>query len=160
MARIYVDSCRVAYAGILPFEFLDNLSYRETEQRWLTDKQHPGKAFVAETLNGEPVGFAEAGPARNNNPDYDAELYLIYLLAAYQRQGLGQRLVGAVASDLRSSGYQSMLVWAIRDTAACCFYESLGGKPVGWGVSLDEENAVEEVCYGWDNIDDLAIGPG
>ena len=135
MARAYVDSHRTSFAGVLPSE------------------------FVAETLAGELVGLAEGGPAQEGGPPgIQAELHLIYLLAAYQRQGLGRRLVVAVANDLRADGYQSMLVWALRDTdGACRFYESLGGEKIGWRMHFtEEEDIMEEVCYGWKNINDLA----
>ena len=150
-----------AYSGILPSEFLDGLSYSETEQRWSAGKQRVRRAFVAETLGGELVGLAEGGPAQEGGPpDIQAELHLIYLLAAYQRQGLGRRLVVAVANDLRADGYQSMLVWALRDTdGACRFYESLGGEKIGWMMTpIEGKGIVEEVCYGWKNINDLADG--
>lgn len=158
MAGVYVDSRRDTYAGILPLAFLADLSYRKAESRWdrvLADDSR--KTFVAETHTGEVVGLAGGGPEREDNPTYRSELFLIYLLASYQRQGLGRRLVSAVARELRADGFCSMLVWALRDApGACRFYESLGGELVGSGTVTIGGKDLAEVCYGWRNIADLA----
>ena len=160
MATVYVDANRSTFAGIVPSGFLEGLSYREAELRWhsvLAVNQHTGKTFVAETRAGKVVGVARGGPDRENNPVYRAELYLIYLLARYQRQGLGRRLVSAVARELRADGFHSMLVWTLRDThGARRFYESLGGELLESGTTTMGGRNVAEVCYGWRNIADLA----
>ena len=157
---VHRQAFRAGRPGILPSEFLDGLSYSETEHRWSAGKQRVRRAFVAKTLDGELVGLVEGVPAQEGPPDIQAELHLIYLLAAYQRQGLGRRLVVAVANDLRADGYQSMLVWALRDTDwACRFYEALGGAKIGWRTfPIEGKGIVEAVCYGWRNINDLADG--
>ena len=163
MARVYVDARRTTHAGIVPSEYLEDLSYRKTEMRWyrfLTNNQHTRKTFVAETHAGKVVGLAVGGPELEDNPTYRAELSLIYLLAGYQRQGLGRRLVSAVATELRADGFYSMLVWALRDShGARRFYESLGGEVVGSGTTTMGGKDVADVCYGWRNIADLAANP-
>lgn len=160
MATVYVDSSRSAFAGIVPLEFLENLSYRKAEERWnhvLDDNQHTRKYLVAETQAGNVVGLAGGGPELEDSPTYQAELYLIYLLACYQRQGLGRRLVWALAEELRAVGFQSLLVWTLRDTqGARRFYESLGGEFLESGTTTMGGRDVAEVCYGWRNIADLA----
>jgi len=161
MARVYVDARRATYAGIMPSEFLVDLSYRKAEMRWngvLADKTR--KTFVAETHDGEVVGLAGGGPEREDNPTHRAELFLIYLLVGYQRQGLGRRLLSAVAEELRADGFRSMVVWALRDTPeACRFYESLGGEVVESGTVTIGGRDLAEVCYGWRNIGDFAASP-
>ncbi|MCQ3805266.1 MAG: GNAT family N-acetyltransferase [bacterium] len=160
MARVYVDAWRTTNAGILPSEYLDGLSYRKAELKWyrvLADHQDTPKYFVAETHVGKVVGLAGGGPEREGNPTYRAELYLIYLLAGYQRQGLGRLLVSAVAEESRANGFHSMLVWTFKDThGACRFYKSLGGELIGSGTITIGGRDVTEVCYGWRNIADLA----
>ena len=90
MAKVYVNSSRSASDGTVPSEFLENLSYRKAGKRWyrvLGDNQHTREYFVAETQAAKVVGLAGGVPERENDPTYRAELYLIYLLARYQRQG-------------------------------------------------------------------------
>jgi len=55
--------------------------------------------YVAEAATGAIAGFAHSGPERSGHKLYAGELYAIYLLAAYQRQGLGRQLTRAVANE-------------------------------------------------------------
>ncbi len=66
---------------------------------------------VVETPAGSVVGFAHGGPERRGAEDYRGDLYALYLLAAYQRQGLGRQLTGAVVKRLLLHGVSSLLVW-------------------------------------------------
>jgi GNAT superfamily N-acetyltransferase len=99
IARVHVDSWRTTYAGIVPADYLANLSYARREQFWCDLFSTPtpaGCVYVAAQETGEIVGFASGGPERSGNVVYRGELYAIYLLAPYQRQGLGRRLTMAV----------------------------------------------------------------
>ena len=87
--------------------------------------------FVAETENGDIVGFANAGPEREGDRIYRGELYAIYILEEYQRIGLGRRLFSSVTRRLLADGFNSMLLWVLEDNRpAIRFYESLGGEQV------------------------------
>lgn len=158
MARVHVDSSRTAYAGIVSSEFLEDLSYREAELRCHSViGNSTRKTFVAETHAGEVVGLAGGGPEQEHDPTDRGELFLIYVLAGYQRQGVGRCLVSAVARELQADGFRSMLVWTFRDLhGARRFYESLGGELVESGTVAIGGRDVAEVCYGWRNISDLS----
>ena len=43
----------------------------------------------------------------------------IYILEAYQGQGVGTNLVKTLAEKLSQSGLKSMLVWVLADNPAC-----------------------------------------
>ena len=141
----------------MPAEHLAGLSYRNREARWeqiLTADRPAESNFVAETVAGDVVGFAGGGPEREGNPTYRGELYGMYLLEAYQRKGLGRRLVSAVAHRLLADRFGSMLVWVLKDNhPACRFYESLGGERVGrktiaigWGRPCKHVLRLERRC--------------
>jgi GNAT superfamily N-acetyltransferase len=66
--------------------------------------------LVAED-DGELVGFAAAGPGRDEDLDLTTELYALYGRRAYWGQGLGHRLVTAVLGDADS------FLWVFRDNA-------------------------------------------
>ncbi len=53
------------------------------------------------------VGFASGGPERDDIPGYDGELYGLYVLAAYQRQGIGRALMLTVARRLVADGFKA-----------------------------------------------------
>jgi len=166
IARVHVDSWRTTYPGIVPDDYLANMSYEQRSGIWqrILSEAEAGVAqpiYVAVDDDGTVVGFAEGGPERSGDPDFAGELYVIHMLEGSQRRGTGRRLVMSVASDLMQNGMQSMLVWVLeQNRSACRFYEALGGLPareqdvsIG-GVTL------AEVGYGWEDIGPLAEAPG
>lgn len=108
----------------------------------------PGESRVS----GEIVGFAVGGPEREGDSVYTGELYAIYLLETYQRQGLGRRLVAAVAQELVRRDLCSMLVWVLVDNPARGFYEALGGRRLHFRPITIGPATLEEVAYGWPDL--------
>lgn len=158
IARVHVDSWRTTYAGIVPNAFLENLSYERREVWWRHQLSEDRSSifFVAESPAGEVVGFASGGPKLGEKyPDFEGELYAAYLLAEHQRRGYGSRLLGMVAEKLQEAGYGSMLAWVLRENPSRPFYDAVGGRVLGsqeieiGGVKL------EEVAYGWDDLQSL-----
>lgn len=157
IARVHVDSWRETYQGIVSQSFLSSLSYREREKWWhqrLLRPEQERSIFVAENVDNEMVGFACGGPAREEKyPDYDGELYSIYILKKGQRQGVGKKLLQSVARDLLQKGYHSMLVWVIADNwPARRFYEAFHPQRVGCQRSEIGGAQLTEVCYGWPHL--------
>lgn len=161
LARVHVDSWRSTYAGIIPDEYLADLSYQDRESFWdqvLASERPAVSNFLVETEQGEVIGMAAGGPERSGNEIYLGELYLVYLLEAFQRKGLGRRMVSAVASRLLDDGIGSMLVGVLRDNRiGCRFYESLGGELIDQRVVSIGGADLEEVFYGWTDVRALVI---
>ena len=157
IARVHVDSWRTTYKGILPDDFLANLSYERREAYWretILKENTPERLFIAE-YDGLIVGFANCGPERTNNPDYTGELYAIYLFQQNQGQGIGRALARAVANNLREQGHQSMLVWVLEQNPSRKFYEALGGQEIERKpISIGNVELIE-VAYGWRNLEVL-----
>ncbi len=157
IAEVHVASWRTTYRGIVPDEHLAQLSVERRAQRWLeTLAVGVEVIYVAKDdaeHGGRVVGFASGGAEREEDmPAYDGELYAVYILQEYHGQGLGQRLVRAIAERLDKHGFNAMLVWVLADNPSRGFYERLGGQFVReraielGGVSLSE------VACGWRNI--------
>ena len=140
IARVHVDTWRTAYAGILPDDFLAGLDYANSEANWsqaLTADRPDTNMVVAETEEGEIVGFAFSAAEREGNPLYPGELFAIYVLAKHQNKGTGRRLFTAAARRLHKAGFDAFLLWVLKDNLpARRFYETLGGTGVchvfGW----------------------------
>ena len=60
--------------------------------------------------------------------NFDGELYVLYVLKAFQVMGYGKLLVTRIAQDLAGRGCHSMVIWVLKDNPACRFYERLGGR--------------------------------
>lgn len=155
IARVHVDSWRTTYAGLVSADFLAALAYERSEQNWrrgLTNPNAQSFYLVAEDGAGQVVGFAAGGPERDGRADYQGELYALYLLQAYQRQGLGRGLVAHAAQHLRRRGYVNLLVWVLAANPSRGFYEALGGVLVGEkNIDIGGEMLLE-VAYGWSDI--------
>jgi len=153
---VQVDSWRTTYPGLVPEDVLSNLSYERRETEWRQVFNSPDRVvFVAESEAGEIVGFASAGPERTGNKGYDGELYAIYLLQGYQKQGIGSRLTLAVAARLASLGMRSLFVWVLSDNPARSFYEKIGGKRIMEQVIEIGSARLMETGYGWGDIHEL-----
>lgn len=158
IARVHVDSWRSAYRGIVPEDILAGLSYEQKERQWeatIRGTTHSEFVYLAEDETGQVIGFASGGPALAGDPLYQAELFTIYILEAYQRQGLGQRLFFQVVERLHALGLTSLLIWVLAENTACRFYESLGGELVKTGSYEIKGVTLQQVGYGWLDITQL-----
>ncbi|HEX7973513.1 MAG TPA: GNAT family N-acetyltransferase [Anaerolineales bacterium] len=159
IAKVRVDSWRTTYRGLLPQRYLDSLSYEPVAENWrnvLAAGGRQGFVYVAEDEAGQVVGVAMGGPDRTMNPIYTGELYVIYLLEGYQRQGAGRKLVATVARRLVQDGMFSMLVWVLDGNPAQSFYESLGGHAVYRKEVSLAGGKYSEIGYAWEDIRSLA----
>jgi GNAT superfamily N-acetyltransferase len=85
-----------------------------------------GPPRVVAEVDGELVGFAVAGPSRDEQPVVATELYALYTRAAWWGSGLGQRLWEAVRPDEPCS------LWVLEANArAQAFYRRNGFVPDG-----------------------------
>lgn len=156
IATVHVEAWREAYRGIVPDNFLKNLSIQRRTDQWvnmLSDERNIyHRAFVAE-MNGQVVGFSNFGLAREVDLGFSGELFAIYILQAVHKQGVGRLLVGAAVRGLRELGCSSMLVWVLKDNPARGFYERLGGEYVTEKNIEIGEAKLLEVAYGWKELD-------
>lgn len=155
IAQVHVASWRTTYTGIVSDDYLAALSPEPRERYWstvLADPHHREAVVVAEDDTGRVVAFASGGPNRESDPDYDSELYAIYLLREHQGQGIGSALARAVASRLIETKRRSMLVWVLAANPSRRFYEALGGQYVrSQNVTIGGAQ-LEEVAYGWPDV--------
>ena len=156
IARVNLDTWRTAYRQIIPAYYFAQLSYEKGESRWqeiLKNVKNTGDfVCVAENDAGQIVGFAAGGCERTGKYVYQGELFAIYILDEYQRQGIGRQLVRTVATRLAELTLNSMLVWVLGDNSACRFYEFLGGEKVEEQQTSRAGVALKEIAYGWRDI--------
>ncbi|OYD98836.1 GNAT family N-acetyltransferase [Nostoc sp. 'Peltigera membranacea cyanobiont' 213] len=152
IAKVHIDTWRTTYSKLMPAKFLADLSYEERETKWvkiLSNITQDDFTYITEDETGQIVGFASGGKERTGDCLYQGELYAIYILEKYQRQGLGYRLVSTIATRLMQSGISSMLVWVLADNPAAHFYQSLGGQQVNQKQIEIATVQLVEVAYGW-----------
>jgi ribosomal protein S18 acetylase RimI-like enzyme len=157
LAKVQVDSYRIAYAGILPQDYLDQFTYAEQEQDWreLLSTGLDGLLYVAESQEDEITGYALGRPGVTDITPFDSELVALHGLQPFQGKGIGRQLAKAMAAQLKEAGCTSMMLWVLADNQrARQFYEKLGGE------LLDQTQfsgaGAAEVAYGWPSLDSLA----
>jgi GNAT superfamily N-acetyltransferase len=108
-------------------------------------------------MSNQILGFISGGRKRKGKPEYDCELYAIYLLKDKQGQGKGRKLFLNLLNWLQKAQFKSMLVWVLQENhSARKFYEKLGGVEIDAGV-IEIGAALNEVCYGWPSINKINI---
>ncbi|MEP7063481.1 MAG: GNAT family N-acetyltransferase [Betaproteobacteria bacterium] len=158
IARVRVESWRTTYRGMIPQSYLDSMTVEASATLWdksLSAQSARSQVFVAEDAEGV-LGFAAGVVLPEAKLGFDADLAAVYLRPAYQRLGLGSKLVGVTAAALLAQKAQSMVVWVIAaNKAARDFYLALGAalvveQPFQWdGMDLVEAG------YGWRDLPQL-----
>lgn len=156
LGKLHIDTWRTTYAGIIPEEYLYALSYEQKTVMFkkMLEKPYPGsKTFVADMGEaGGIVGVATAGFERRNHPVYKGELFGIYILQPFQRQGIGKQLVIEVKKHLRHLGVRAMLLWVLADNPYQAFYKKLGGQVIEERWEELGGTRLKELAYGWRDI--------
>ncbi|MBA4376836.1 MAG: GNAT family N-acetyltransferase [Anaerolinea sp.] len=154
IAHVHVDTWRTTYGGIIPDEHLANLSYERCQAGWIEHLSRPEveQVFVVEEPGGAIVAFASGGPIKETLGEWDGELYVLYVLKAFQGLGYGKQLVTHVAQDLARRDFRSMVIWVMKDNPARRFYEKLGGRLIGeQGITIGGKDLLK-VAYVWPEL--------
>ena len=158
VARVHVDSWRTTYRGIIADSILDDLSYELRQRHWhsaLTEHRDRNFIHVAESDDGQVVGFIAAGKEREGRPDFQAEVFAIYVLREFHGRGCGRDLMLCSAERLLREGMRSMLLWVLAENPSRGFYERLGGRQLEEKQITIEQDVLTEVAYGWADLQDL-----
>lgn len=154
IARVHVQAWRESYGDFLSSEALAGLSVEERIAIWRGAFERPdpqARLLVAETVDGEIVGFARGGPNRRKASELlgtEPEIFAIYLLDRVKRQGIGRTLMAGVLDHLAGQGFRRAGLWVLKDNRpARRFYEALGGM-AGPEQSFDlRGQPVTEIAY-------------
>jgi GNAT superfamily N-acetyltransferase len=115
--------------------------------------QLPECIYVAVDEGGELLGLAMGGPANAEELPQTGAVYALYVSTNHQGQGLGRRLVQAVAADLAQQGMTALQIGCLAANApARGFYEAIGGRLVGERLFDEDGVMLPEVVYEWGDI--------
>ncbi len=152
IARLHAESWRSAYRGMLSDEYLDNRVHLERvalwQQRFSEQTEKPFFVILAETET-DLAGFACAFP--DEHPTFGAFLDNLHVAPERTGQGIGRRLLTAVAERLLADGRRGGLyLWVIEKNArARQFYSKAGALEVECvELSLPDGSRLNEMrCY-------------
>jgi ribosomal protein S18 acetylase RimI-like enzyme len=163
LGEMHVASWRETYAGILPDSMLSALSIDARAKAWAKIMRDPATEHSAVVYLAEQessiIGFGACGAQRTENlrdKGYDGEFGAIYVLRAFQRQGIGAYLLGKMSLDLLARGFSAAALWVLRDNpTARRFYEHHGGKIIAEREDVRDGTVLVELAYGWADLKTL-----
>ncbi len=151
MSRVYVDTWKAAYRGMIPKEYLHGLDASRWEDRCRQTFNREGspKAAVI-TQDGQVIGVSSFSKTRDDDlpPSY-GEIISIYVLPEYWHMGYGTRMLAWVAEEMKGLGFSSCALWTLEENArAQRAYQRFGFKRDGARKSQEIGGAqVWEVRY-------------
>jgi phosphoribosylanthranilate isomerase len=152
LGRVHVQAWRETYDGIVPDEVLAGLDPLSRARMWREAMAQTAIVQLAEQ-NGMIVGFGSSGPQRDGSLPYSGEITALYVLRSAQRQGVGRRLMAALARELLALGHASAVVWVLEaNKPARQFYKALGGRELAQREQHREEYRAVGIAYGWDDL--------
>ncbi|WP_343069260.1 GNAT family N-acetyltransferase [Lysinibacillus agricola] len=111
IGKVHVDSWRTTYKGILPDDFLNNLSYEQRTELWKKNiSDATNYVLVAENEQDEIIGFATGGTRKTNSVPNAIDLTSIYLLEEYHGKGIGKQLLKEIFTYFKQKGYEKVFV--------------------------------------------------
>jgi ribosomal protein S18 acetylase RimI-like enzyme len=152
IARLDVETWRVAYAGILATPFLVGLSATRREIGWATViEREPRDVRVAVDGDGEIVGFGSCGRNRDS-AEHAGEVFTLYVAPDWQNQGIGRALLLSLFERLVAQGCASAIIWVLRDNPGRFFYRRLGGREVRHKHFVVGGKRSEAAGYVWPDL--------
>lgn len=126
ISKIYEESWRYAYKGIIPQHYLDSIP----EGRWAPDIDSPKRKTLICIDDGKIVGTSCFCKSRFERFFGWGEVISIYLLPQYMGKGYGKTLMKFTVSELKKQGYENVFLWVLEENIrARFFYEHFGFSP-------------------------------
>jgi ribosomal protein S18 acetylase RimI-like enzyme len=147
LGATHIEIWRHAYADHMPTEYLAGLDPALWAGNWRKRAAVPevaARTLVARDAEGHIVGFASAGPTRDEYPVTEWEIYAINLLPRVQGTGLADELMDRVV------GPRPATLWVLEgNRRAQAFYRRHGFVPEGAHAIYDSTGTPEIRMVRW-----------
>ncbi len=158
IARVNHVTWAETYQDILEPAYIQSRSLDEQVKLWQDQlaSANPSEARILAERDGSLWGYAGGGRNPDTHSPFSAELFGIYVLRDYQRQGVGTALLKSLAAWLNEQGHRSMLVWIMRENPFREFYLKTGASQLEQTREIDYGGKkLTLLSYGWDDIKKL-----
>ena len=123
VSRIYEESWKYAYKGIVPQSYMD----ARPAGTWAPLLGIPAVHTLVLVQDGKLTGTASVGASRLPAMQGWGELISIYFLPEYMGQGYGKQLLEAALQELHEMGFDDVYLWVLEENRrARRFYEKNG----------------------------------
>lgn len=159
IGAVHVAAWRNAYPGILPADYLANLSAEREAAGYSATIRAGEGVFVATTgTPGRVIGFASARRARRDTLA-DGEIQTLYVHDDFRDLGAGRKLLAHAGAWLKAMGCETAFLWVLRDNSSRFFYAHIGGRQARESSIHWAGTALVQVAYVWDPIETLWLDP-
>ena len=100
MGEVHAQVWHETYDGMISHAALEAVSPKRLADLWSNyAARGPEHRHAAALVDGNIVGFAASGPARDDDAPAPRELYFVFLLDNWHRKGIGRALFDAVVDE-------------------------------------------------------------
>lgn len=160
IAALHADSWRRSYRGMLSDEYLDNDLFADRAAVWQQRFHDAAGQLVTLTimaeLKGQILGFAHS--VVDEDPEWGTLLDNLHVRHDTKRFGVGTRLMAETAAWLeKRDDTAGLYLWVLEgNVPARQFYDALGGRVVGRGVSHQGGANAPSLRYWWPQLGSLS----
>lgn len=135
VAKILVDSWKIAYKDIIDKTFLQNLSLEEKIEKLKQEYKVREYTIARNKDTNEVVGVTRFGKRLDELDrftEYDGEIDALYVKPGLLRKKIGSKLLLHAKEKLKEQGNHKMIIWCLKENEPSRkFYENMGGILVG-----------------------------
>lgn len=153
LAQVKRKAWETTYREIYPDERIDNFDFSDQEKKFTKIISNESiNLYVVLDENGAIIGYMSCGKPLRKFKDYEQEIGLLYLLAPYQRNGLGRRLFLLANEKIKNNGYNEFFISCNKyNFKAQKIYEKMGGIKIHTDEDA-EDKSVPQVKYHYNVI--------
>lgn len=147
VASVHVRSWKVAYRGLLPDQYLDDLRPEDRMAHYTLGSSDPDlPSTLVAVVDGVIRGFVTTGPCADAEGSAMGEVLALHVDPRSRGIGIGRRLITDARAALSQRGFVEAVLWVLAgNTRAERFYRADGWLPEGrrrthevWSVVIEE----------------------
>ena len=123
-----ISSWRSGYKGIIPDDFLDNLSVEEKAEKtrkYMNESE--GNPYYCAVYDNKIIGNLVIIKSRDEDKTNTGEIVAFYLLEEFWGKGYGREMMDFAIEKLTNAGYDEIILWVLEENKrARRFYEKCG----------------------------------
>lgn len=117
-----------SYRGIYPDEKLDSYIISDNEEKFKSMIEKNSQTLYVILKNNLIIGYFSYGKILRPFGTYTHDIGLLYILKAYQGQGIGKHVFEFCKNELKQQGIKEFIVSCNKyNTSAQSFYKHMGG---------------------------------
>ena len=163
IAALHVASWRAAYRDLAPAEVFAAMDEPLRLRRWTATLSVPPdrQVILLAEQHGRLAGMGMAASPSEAAFGERGEIRSLYLDPAFQRLGIGRRLMAALAARIEGWGYGGAALGGVAgNDRAIAFYRALGGRRAGRYLDPGPFWRSENLIFVWDELSELVrAGP-